>query len=584
VKNENNTWFSEIKWCLLVCCFFFTLCSSYALGNKDITQSEIIKSTKKNFKDFKRAKSLKTIFYHNDSVKLVNKFIHQQHELVKGKGKKIYPYKSEYDKSSLKNIAYNASTKYKLEYEVFGWYPYWEQDLYKSLNYSLLTTVAYFSYDIDPETGNPKTVQDWDSEPLLDSIKTNGVRFLLTITCFGNSDNQMFLKNDLAIKNLIAQLKSLLQKTGANGVCVDFEGISSSQKSDYGKFIGLLGKELRKSDSECLIYITVPSVDWQASLDFDVLIPVVDVFVIMGYDYYGSDSDVAGPTAPSESGEIWEPFNLTNSIDYYLNNGVPADKLIMALPYYGVIWDTHTGEKGAKVKDFIGYRDYSYLKENLENKIESVMYDSVSQTAWCSYVLDNEGSYFRQCWFDNDSTISAKINLIKYKNLKGMGIWALGYDRGYNDLWKVIAEKLTNKDVLYNNCYKKGIAGKDVVNLTADSDTAVIKTKLNIIENLLQEVTDYKTILLFIMAFVVLFGGLGFVIALFYPDTRGLFFSKMAYKIYYVSLVLLSLVVILRWTDVINDLSIALILGFIMGAVAIWFINKIIEKLNKNMP
>ena len=95
--------------------------------------------------------------------------------------------------------------------------------------------------------------------------------------------------------------------------------------------------------------------------------------------------------------------------------------------------------------------------------------------------------------------IRSYYDLIKYKNLKGMGIWALGYDRGYNDLWKVIAEKLTNKDVLYNNCYKKGIAGKDVVNLTADSDTAVIKTKLNIIENLLQEVTDYKTILLFII-------------------------------------------------------------------------------------
>jgi len=83
---------------------------------------------------------------------------------------------------------------------------------------------------------------------------------------------------------------------------------------------------------------------------------------------------------------------------------------------------------------------------------------------------------------------------------------------------------------------------------------------------------------------VVLFGGAGFVIAMFQPNTRMFFFSNMAYRVYYTSFVLLFLIVVLRWTDIITDLLVALIIGFIAGAIAIYFVNKLIEKLNRNVP
>ncbi|MDF1675990.1 MAG: glycoside hydrolase family 18 protein, partial [Vicingaceae bacterium] len=283
--------------------------------------------------------------------------------------------------------------------------------------------------------------------------------------------------------------------------------------------------------------------------------------------------------------EIWEPYNLSTSIDYYLANAVPSSKLIMALPYYGVMWDTKTGDRGAKVEKFIGNRTYDYIKTKVEGKVAPVQYDTVSYTAWCSYVVDDGDTHYRQCWFDNDSTIAVKLNLIKYKKLKGMGIWALGYDKGYSNLWEVIAVNLTNTTVNYN-----GTVTNDADTLnndtssTVNNSTASFWKKLTDIEGMLQEVTDYKTVLLFIMTLVVLFGGAGFVIAMFQPDTRMFFFSNTAYKIYYSAFVLLFLLVVLRWINIINDLSIALILGFIVGAVAIYFINKYIEKINKEMP
>lgn len=538
---------------------------------------------KKDLKKIEKILSFKNFFHHSDSGKLANQFIHQHHKLTKGK--KDYPYNVDHEKMKLKVEAYKALTKFKLDYEVFGWYPNWEGDLYKNLNYSLLTTIAYFSYEVDPSTGNPTTIYDWETTPLIDSAKANDVKVLLTVTNFGQSNNKAFLNNDKAIKNLITQLKVLLKKRGANGVCLDFEGVGGNQKAAYAKFISLLSQELKKENSDYLIYMTVPSVDWAKSLDFETLIPVVDQFVIMGYGYYGSTSSVAGPVAPSESGKIWEPYNLTTSIDYYLANAVPSSKLIMALPYYGVMWDTKSGDKGAKVEKFIGNRTYDYIKTKVEGKVAPVQYDTVSYTAWCSYVLDDDDTHYRQCWFDNDSTLTVKLNLIKYKKLKGMGIWALGYDKGYSNLWEVIASNLTNTTVNYKGTVTNDAdtLNNDTTNTTNDTSASFWK-KITDIEGMLQEVTDYKTVLLFIMTLVVLFGGAGFVIAMFQPNTRMFFFSNMAYRVYYTSFVLLFLIVVLRWTDIITDLLVALIIGFIAGAIAIYFVNKLIEKLNRNVP
>lgn len=554
-----------------------------SLTKKDDVEVKGKKSAfKKDLKKIEKILSFKNFFHHSDSGKLANQFIHQHHQLTKGK--KDYPYNVDHEKMKLKVEAYKASTKFKLDYEVFGWYPNWEGDLYKNLNYSLLTTIAYFSYEVDPSTGNPTTIYDWETTPLIDSAKTNDVKVLLTITNFGQSNNKAFLNNDKAIKNLITQLKGLLKKRGS-GVCLDFEGVGTNQKAAYAKFISLLSQELKKENSDYLIYMTVPSVDWAKSLDFETLIPVVDQFVIMGYGYYGSTSSVAGPVAPSESGKIWEPYNLTTSIDYYLANAVPSSKLIMALPYYGVMWDTKSGDRGAKVEKFIGNRTYDYIKTKVEGKVAPVQYDTVSYTAWCSYVLDDDGTHYRQCWFDNDSTLTVKLNLIKYKKLKGMGIWALGYDKGYSNLWEVIAGNLTNTTVNY-----KGTVTNDVDTLnndttnTSNNDSVSFWKKITDIEGMFQEVTDYKTVLLFIMTLVVLFGGAGFVIAMFQPNTRMFFFSNMAYRVYYTSFVLLFLIVVLRWTDIITDLLVALIIGFIAGAIAIYFVNKLIEKLNRNVP
>ena len=65
--------------------------------------------------------------------------------------------------------------------EVFGWHPYWMGSSWKQYPFELLSTISYFSYNINSRTGlsqNPKQIEDWNNTKLIDSAKANNTRVL----------------------------------------------------------------------------------------------------------------------------------------------------------------------------------------------------------------------------------------------------------------------------------------------------------------------------------------------------------------------------------------------------------------------
>lgn len=62
------------------------------------------------------------------------------------------------------------------------------------------------------------------------------------------------------------------------------------------------------------------------------LAPYLDTMHIMCYDYFGAWDKKIGLNAPIENDL---GLNVKFSIDYFLQLGAPAHKLIMGLPFYG---------------------------------------------------------------------------------------------------------------------------------------------------------------------------------------------------------------------------------------------------------
>ena len=586
----------------------------YAQSDSTKTTTEIPKVEKpkppktavgKGLKAIENALSFKNFFHHSDSARLARRYIRWHQKITRGRDD--YRYKIIPD-SSEPITPYVRESENELAYEVMGWYPSWDENLYKTLNYSLLSTIAYFSYEVDPKTGS-LTIADGKSDSLfIKTAKEENKRVLLTITNFGNENNRKFLKNGKAGDRLISELKALLKNKNVDGVCLDFEGVVKSQRTNFSSFVTQLKQEINSEEKKYFLYLTLPAVDWSKSLEFEALIPVVDRFAIMGYDYYGTTSKVAGPVAPLESGKEWDPFNLTTSVDYYLANKIPADKLILALPFFGYIWDTRNGEKGSKVDKFVGSRTYDYIVTAMTKDATKAIpeqFDSVSQSGYYSFIRSksNGKRQFRQIWFETDSTMLSKIQLIKDKGLRGMGIWALGYNKYRKNYWKVIESNLCNRD---SACALDSLetasivpgeippTGASTLGLHDGKNSFEENTEVEAELTLLDRLTDFsgmlakidgiKELLLLLMAFVVVFGGLGFLISMFKSDTRMFFFGSKAQMIYYTAIVLFFLLMVLRWDSIFLDSEVALFLGFTIGAIAIYLISRYVQKIKRDLP
>lgn len=327
-----------------------------------------------------------------------------------------------------------------LQRKVYGWYPYWMGSSYTSYDFTKLSTFSYFSYDVNPSTGNYSSIHSWRTTNSVNLAHAAGCRVELCATLFGASNNTTFLTNMTARQTFIDSIISLVQLRNADGVNIDFEGIAGSQRNNFTSFMQSLSLQLKAAVSGATLSMALYSVDWSNVFDIPALDPYVDDFVIMGYGYYYSGSTTAGPNAPLYSGSNWAPYNLTKSVLYYLGQGITPSKLLIGLPYYGNEYTTTSNAVPSSSTGFVSSRTYSYVRNN---------YDGVYTKTWDNhsfspvYIFQNAGVW-RQSWSEDVRSLAEKFDLVMHRNIGGIGIWALGYDDGYQDLWNLISQKFSD--------------------------------------------------------------------------------------------------------------------------------------------
>ncbi|MEM7039026.1 MAG: glycosyl hydrolase family 18 protein, partial [Bacteroidota bacterium] len=327
-----------------------------------------------------------------------------------------------------------------LNKQVYGWHPYWMGSAYNSYDFDLLSTFSYFSYEVNPATGNYNTVHSWKTTNSVNIAQAAGCKVELCATLFGGTNNTTFLTNPTAQQTFIDSMIAMVQYRNADGVNIDFEGIPGAQRNNFTTFIQNLSGQLKTAVPGATLTMAIFAVDWNNVFDITNLDPVVDGFIIMGYGYHYSGSATAGPTAPLYSGSIWWPYDLTRSVLYYLGEGVTADKLLIGLPYYGNEYNTTSNAVPGSSTGFQAARTYSYIRNNYTG-VQPRIWDPHSLTP--AFIFQSGGQW-RQAWVDDEVSLAEKFDLAHHKNIGGIGIWALGYDGGYPDLWDLLEEKFSD--------------------------------------------------------------------------------------------------------------------------------------------
>lgn len=327
--------------------------------------------------------------------------------------------------------------KAKLSSTVFGYLPYWEYSGSKGyLQYDLLTHIAAFDFAAST-SGSISLPSYWPWTDVINNAHAKGVKIIMCVTNMTGTEIHTIITTESSKQTLFNAIKNVIQTYSLDGVNIDFESLASADRDTLiNGFMTDLTNFIHTNLPDKEVSFAGPIVNW-GGWNLPGLAAACDYIFIMGYDFYGSWSTETGPSSPLNG----SGYNLTTSLNnssFGYGAAIPtyANKLILGVPYYGNKWLAKSNSAYASVQSFVG--STTYRTEAANGPAYGLKWDATSSTPWYSY---QSGSAWMQVWYDTDSSLGLKYNLAKTKNLKGVGMWALGQDGARSEYWDLLKKR-----------------------------------------------------------------------------------------------------------------------------------------------
>jgi spore germination protein YaaH len=287
-------------------------------------------------------------------------------------------------------------------------------------------------------------------------IKQCGGKNVVGIKLFKDAELAKLIGDEEGRQRLIAQVKTVIEVGGFDGVNVDFEYQGNPVAVLESDFIQLLTEMRAAGLGELSLDVFANTVIKGDEEKLKALMKEIDYLIVMAYDFHGSGSSYAGPVAPmrSETGErnIMEVTERINGFN------LDKNKIVMAYPLYGYEWRTVTTDWGSEVKSYVQMWSYSRAEDAAAAKsFGEVKWDEVSSSPWMSYIKGETVTYKekvrvgkvwktvtktkivdvpREIYYENDRSLGVKLDLVEQLRLGGVGFWALGYEGEKTAVWE----------------------------------------------------------------------------------------------------------------------------------------------------
>jgi len=312
---------------------------------------------------------------------------------------------------------------------VFGYHPYWNDTAWENYSYDILSHIAWFGLEMG-NTGEITNDHKWPVTGLVDLAHSHGVKVIVTVTNFDNAGIGALLANPTYRQKAIDNLIARVIQGNADGVNIDFEFVPSSAKANFNTFIHDLTQAFHDQIPGSEVSIAMPSVDWSNAYDYNYLSDNSDGLMIMAYGYYWSGSSKAGPNSPL-NGDLSYWYIQRTISDYLTKTGGDGSQLILGLPWYGRDWQVTSTSINAPVKDNTSGKSILYPAAETSAQSFGKKYHTGVAGAWYNY---NDGQQ-HQVWYDDSTSLATKYQYAVDMDIKGIGIWALGYDGGRPEIW-----------------------------------------------------------------------------------------------------------------------------------------------------
>lgn len=235
----------------------------------------------------------------------------------------------------------------------------------------------------------------------------------LTDGQFDRETAHAILTDPEAQERAIAGMVAKSQALEVSGIQIDFEYVPSGDRQALSGFMARLGAICKENGWTLSMAVPVklrddPSNDWSGAFDYPALGAVVDQLYLMAYDEHWS----GGPPGPVAS----LPF--TQKVIQYAVGVVPAQKLVLGVPFYGYEWPVG----GERARAFGG----SSMARRMEQNGAEVKWDPIQGENLGRYQAEDGTE--RIAWYPDLRSLEAKIDLAKTYNMKGIVAWRLGFE------------------------------------------------------------------------------------------------------------------------------------------------------------
>jgi len=253
------------------------------------------------------------------------------------------------------------------------------------------------------------TLYGSDSPAVTQFAKAHGIK---VVPIVANGEFQQSVSHALVTDGnrqtaLLDSLQWLTNTFGYDGVNIDFENLSPGDRAPFSALMTNVYARLHPLGR--LVTIALPAKTsetyggWSGGFDYAGIAPNVDLALVMAYDQHYR----GGPPGP-----VADVAWVNDVINYALGE-FPPNKLLLGLPFYGYDWSVWGG----------GGRPVSYA--DVVNTVFStgaqIQMHGPSQSPFFTY-----GD--RVVWFENSSSLRAKVDLVALHNLAGWGAWRLGQE------------------------------------------------------------------------------------------------------------------------------------------------------------
>ena len=265
-------------------------------------------------------------------------------------------------------------------------------------------------------------------------------------------------------------IRLFIKQQDFDGIDLDWEfpvhgGMNKSRPVDRAKATALV-REFRSqfkalsrmTGHRYLLTIATPAGTWQQggaysvsdSYDLAALVPYVDWFNVMTYDMNNIFSPFSSFNAPLHA-DSHDPTpapqrerdNLESAVHYFEEQGVPADKIMLGVAFYGRGFNGVSSENAglySKYKSGFPETPWSTIQSQFLTSPDWVRHwSATAQAPWLYNAAQHV--FFT---YDDPESLAIKARFARRAHLRGIMIWVLGDDDVQNSLLNALVLHLAS--------------------------------------------------------------------------------------------------------------------------------------------